>query len=615
MNLLYRQTCGLVCLAVFTAIALVGCGQATGTKAVDLTPIPDVETLKVGSTHTVSLTGTFSGENLTYSAKSSNEAVATVKVDGVHLTVTGVAPGGPVKITVTATDAQDRSSPPHTFNVTVVKLTTSEPAPGAPTVRTGATDEVNVDQEDTRRITLALVFDGDDLEYDTPSSSRPTVATASISDETLTITALSPGTTTITIVATNDDGNATHRIAVTVPEPGTTPPITTPPTTPQEDCSLSGSSLTITVRIVRENSKRCTLPDRHSLVYSDGEVQVRKDSSATTNVWTITARLKGRHVIQIREDESGDTVGEITVIVPNTPPRLNIGNIDGTDYDGTVTGTVAPKSGTTLHTLTIPSSGNLAAQFTDVDSTDNSTGTGIFNYKVQHKPDALLIKTVRGFLLEANDAADVPPIDAVVLRPFTKSFSIEIYAFDRDNDRSDNPVTVTFASADTITKTDGYDLVKGTGNLYNRTEKIGNRSGVVHNINLIKDSDYDFLDFVTGEEAGRKVTQYRTANTDPHTVLFTECTATIGAFNTGCWKATISGSNVEIVDFTPNDTAPEIDIRLDTSRRLNDASDHTVRIAYYVVSGRDDENLREYEVEGRSFTVDIHRCVDVDDCP
>ena len=408
MRLLCRYAGGLACLVA--VIALVGCGQATGRKAVDLKPIPDVKSLKIGSTHTVSLVGTFSGEKLTYSTKSSNEAVATAKVDGVHLTVTGIG-AGTATITVTATDPQKRSAedkftvtvpqPPapdpveisdipsldedatHTIPLsdkfngadltyrattsnrsvatatvdnTADTLTLTAVGPGtatitvtataqgsaaqtqtqtftvtvpeaaseatAPTVKTGATatSTVSVAVGATSTVALSTVFDRA-TSY-AASSSASTIATASVSGETLSIGGVSIGSATVTVTATNTAGSSpAHAIAVTVTAPATT---TTPTPTPTNNPSSCKSPL----EIQRDDHADCTLPNDHSLVYSkpDGEeerVRVNgPDSSETRNVWTITAIRKGTPVVQIRDNDTGNTVGEITVVVPNSPTAI-----------------------------------------------------------------------------------------------------------------------------------------------------------------------------------------------------------------------------------------------------------------------------------------------------
>ena len=121
--------------------------------------------------------------------------------------------------------------------------------------------------------------------------------------------------------------------------------------------------------------------------------------------------------------------------------------------------------------------------FTDEDDVDKITepgngmtaGNGIFNYKVQHKPDELLITTVKGFLREENSAIDNVPIEAVVLKPFTEDFSIEVYAYDPDNDQSDHPITVNFSATTPVT---GTYAVKQKENGDFEPVRVGNRLSI-----------------------------------------------------------------------------------------------------------------------------------------
>ena len=139
MNLLYRQTCGLACLAIFTAIALVGCGQGPGrTSAPEAVRIDPVEVRIGAPPYEISLSNKFSGEKLTYIAESSNKAVATTNVDGATFTITAVG-AGTATITVTATDPQERSAE-TSFRVTV-------PAP-APTQEEDEEEEEEDEEEE-----------------------------------------------------------------------------------------------------------------------------------------------------------------------------------------------------------------------------------------------------------------------------------------------------------------------------------------------------------------------------------------------------------------------------------------------------------------------------------
>ena len=218
MSLLFGQTWRrLACLAVLSviAMALVGCGSGPGAKTQpDPVKIKDVVFEKVGADDIkIPLGDKFSGEGLTYTATSSDTAVATVEVDNDKdiLTVTAVGSGPPATITVTAADSQDRTAS-QTFKVTV-KPTTSEPEPGAPTVKDGAPTSVDFEagESTTKTVTLSQVFEGDDLTYSAPESDDTDVAIASISNRVLIIRAGDPGEATITVTADERKGRSRTR--------------------------------------------------------------------------------------------------------------------------------------------------------------------------------------------------------------------------------------------------------------------------------------------------------------------------------------------------------------------------------------------------------------------
>ena len=106
-----------------------------------------------------------------------------------------------------------------TLTAIVLVACSSGPGIAAPTVKEGAPAAVEFDQgQTTRTVSLSSVFTGQNLTFSDPKSSKPAVATASIANGTLTITAVSPGEATITVTATNARGSKEHKITVTVPE-------------------------------------------------------------------------------------------------------------------------------------------------------------------------------------------------------------------------------------------------------------------------------------------------------------------------------------------------------------------------------------------------------------
>ncbi|WP_419847545.1 cadherin-like beta sandwich domain-containing protein [Candidatus Poriferisocius sp.] len=188
--------------------------QATVASALD-----DVSGLEPGGTRQVSLSGVFDdpdGDTLTITAKSSDDAVATASVatGGASLTVTALK-AGTATITVTADDGNGGTTS-DAFDVTVAAA-----ANRAPTIASAIADISGLKPGNTRRVTLAGVFN--DADGDTPTieaeSSDDAVATVSVAagGARLTVRALKAGTATITVTA--DDGNegtATDTFTVTI---------------------------------------------------------------------------------------------------------------------------------------------------------------------------------------------------------------------------------------------------------------------------------------------------------------------------------------------------------------------------------------------------------------
>ena len=178
--------------------------EATGT-------IPAVE-LAVDETETVDVSQYFTdpdGDELSYSAASSDTALATVTVSGNALTVTAIA-AGTATITVTATDP-DAAAAEQSFDVTV-------PNRGPELADTIPDQELAVG--DSTVIELEDYFsdpDGDTLAY-APETSDESVAAVSISGTTLTVQAAAKGTATIKVTATDGGGlTVTDSFDVTVP--------------------------------------------------------------------------------------------------------------------------------------------------------------------------------------------------------------------------------------------------------------------------------------------------------------------------------------------------------------------------------------------------------------
>ena len=148
-------------------------------------------------------------DSLTFTASSSDAAVATADVSGSVVTVTPVAVGS-ATITVTAQDS-DGLSATQAIAVEVVNQ--------AP-VAVGAIAAVTVtfgDSVATREVAPYFIDPENDALTFTASSSDEAVATASVSGSVVTVTPVAGGSATITVTAQDPIGlNATQTIAVTV---------------------------------------------------------------------------------------------------------------------------------------------------------------------------------------------------------------------------------------------------------------------------------------------------------------------------------------------------------------------------------------------------------------
>ena len=149
-------------------------------------------------------------DDLTHIATSSSTARVTVSLSGSTLTITGEGVGT-ATITVTATDPGGLSAT-QSFRVRVVQGNRT-PRP------VGTIPDASFAAGNTLSVNVSQYFsdpDGDALDY-SANSSNPTVATASVSGTTLTVSGVDEGDATITVRATDPGGlSTTQRFDVTV---------------------------------------------------------------------------------------------------------------------------------------------------------------------------------------------------------------------------------------------------------------------------------------------------------------------------------------------------------------------------------------------------------------
>ena len=284
--------------------------------------------------------------------------------------------------------------------------------------------------------------EGGELTY-TAESSDPSVATVAVdnANDVLTITARSAGSATITVTAEDaQERTAKQTFTVTVPEPEPAPETTTTPEPEEEEEEEATSSLcrfpqTTKLTIKRTESVKCTLLEGYTLKLPPGDppdevlsADQRPDGE-TENVWLIRAERKGTHTITVF-NAAQIRAGTITVIVPNTPPVRTAGphpavseimNANPTPYTPEV---------------------DIRGFFTDEDTEDYTTTENKLRYRVQSKPDWVLVEsTSEGFVSTNSEGR----ITLDILRPMgkegeEKSFTISIYAVDSSGDESDRPV-------------------------------------------------------------------------------------------------------------------------------------------------------------------------------
>ena len=217
----------LVVLAVVAGLAVHSCGDGgdggvtpparppPNRAPVAASAIASAEVV-VGETHTVNVSANFSdpdGDALTYTATSSNTAIASVVVAGTNVTVTALARGD-VVVTVAARDPGGLSGQ-QTFAVTV---------PNRAPVATAEIPESELVAGDTLTVDMSEHFndpDGDQLTY-SATSSHSAVAAVAVSGSTVTIEAVRAGSAVVAVTARDPGGlSAQQEMALKVStEPG-----------------------------------------------------------------------------------------------------------------------------------------------------------------------------------------------------------------------------------------------------------------------------------------------------------------------------------------------------------------------------------------------------------
>ncbi len=326
----------ILALVLITAGATVGvatCGGDGGTEPTPVTPPTpptppppanraptasgsiDAQTIPAGESVTVNVAGNFTdpdGNTLSFSAASSDDAVATASVSGSNVTINGVAAGS-ATVTVTASDPGGLSAT-QSISVTV------EAVNQAP-VGEGIIDDQGMVVGDEVTVDVSANFsdpDGDELVY-TATSSDTAVATVATDGAMVTITALAAGEATVTVTAT-DPGelSATQEFGVTVEE-ANEPPMAEG--TIDDVTVVAGSE--VTVDVVANFSD----PDGDDLTYaatsSDDAVATVAMEGAMV---TVTGVAPGSATVTVTASDAGMASASlefgVTVTPPPVPPEI-----------------------------------------------------------------------------------------------------------------------------------------------------------------------------------------------------------------------------------------------------------------------------------------------------
>ena len=275
----------------------------------------DAQTIPAGESVSVNVAGNFTdpdGNTLSYTAASSDDAVATASVSGSNVTIEGVAAGS-ATVTVTASDPGGLSAT-QSISVTV------EAVNQAP-VAEGTIDDQSLEVGAEVTVDVAASFsdpDDDELTY-AAASSDTTVATVAVDGAMVTVTAMGAGSATVTVTA-SDAGmlSADQEFGVTVTEPNE-PPVAEG--TIDDQTVVAGSSVEVDV------SANFSDPDDDELMYeatSDDEAVATVSTSGA--VVTVMGIAAGTANVTVTASDAGMLSASlefgVTVTPPPVPPEI-----------------------------------------------------------------------------------------------------------------------------------------------------------------------------------------------------------------------------------------------------------------------------------------------------
>ena len=308
-------------------------GSATQTFAVDtelaepppaLVVLLGSESTTVGAIAAIDLALVFSGRVVSYSAASSDATILDASVDGSIVVLRGAGVGS-ATATVSATNLGGTRS--TSFTVTVGAAQTPVEAPQAATaldpatLAVGATVDVDVTGAFTGTIDKYLVVPGD----------AAIVVSRRTTLQSIQLTGLAGGATTVRVVAVNAGGIAAHTLDVTVTDPTRVAIAATAPT----HC-LTGEGTPITLGSTTGRTGIATIDVTYTITdgtppYTITSPDVLADTTTTgaSGTLTVTCARTGINPNNVHPTANAVESGPktITLTVTDTNNRTNTTNI------------------------------------------------------------------------------------------------------------------------------------------------------------------------------------------------------------------------------------------------------------------------------------------------
>ena len=284
-------------------------GSSSATHTVAVTVVPqapravgtlDPISLSVGdSPAEVDVAGAFSGSELTIAAVTGTSLVATATVDGTLVTVTPVG-AGTTTLQVTAENGGGLAI--QRTQVTVVVA-------GAPQV-VGALAAVSLTAGGAEVVVdVATAFAGAGITF-SARSANPGVVSAEVQGTVVTITPVGAGSTLVFVTATNDNGSATQRIAVTVAAGP-----------PSAVGTLAAVSMSLTGSVVEVDVGSAFTPAGFAVEASSGNTEIVTVGASGTVV-TITPVGAGSTSVTVTARAAGESATQtFAVTVVSSAPQ------------------------------------------------------------------------------------------------------------------------------------------------------------------------------------------------------------------------------------------------------------------------------------------------------